>query len=381
MTSLFLAEAKSGLTNLIGHKSLPVSTRGSMADIRKKHKGYVEGNIKQYSLLGSQNAISKTGTPISTGTQTEFKPKKESSTETEFKPPPPTEAKLDKDAVKGTETKLDKDAVKQPEEKEAEPTPNAKEPAEKPPFDVSSQDGKQAFQAYAKYLAEKYTQKIAQIEIDKIYQESGAFSVAIRAINKMEQAIDRFNKDTTAKFAQWLNNAVSDLVGGVISGIADTMKNLLKGAITFGTGGGGIIIGELSGRLMDDVKGIIVQASSFKNDYVGNIQSLIEDLFSVGGRSWKTKYAKVKAEWEKRNKEIEADTKQRKEQAEKWLTSPEGKEYTKWEKDYYKNNKKINLNEITKKYNELFKKYQDRIKKERDFVKEHTNELGDFDIS
>lgn len=374
MTSRFLYEAKTGLITLQGNKPTSISTRGSISHIRESQKAYVEGNIRQYSLLGSQNAISKSGNPIETraqGVQTKFvKPetaaegtpttfvKPESvSTETKFKK---TEEMIAKDIAKKVEEDLKKKELEQ-----EEISRKAKEPAEKPPFDIDSPEGKQDFKNYVKYLSDKYTQKIAQIEIDKIYQESGAFSVAIRAINKMEKAIDRFNQNKTSKFAEWLNNEVSDLLGTAISEVSDFMKNIIKGVITTGTGGPGIIVGELTGRLIDEVKETIKSAARFKRDYVGNLQKLIDELFSIGGRSWESKYAKIKAEWTRKNKEIEETTQRMKKEAEAFLNSPEGREWKEWERTHT-SGKDIMAN--SKKYDELKKKYKERIERAKEFI-------------
>jgi hypothetical protein len=140
------------------------------------------------------------------------------------------------------------------------------------------------------------------------------------------------------------------------------MKNLLKGVITAGTGGIGFIAGEFAGAGIDAVRGILQEATSFKTDTISHLRNSIDELFQVGGYRWKQKYASLKAEWEKKQRELDKKRREMEGTAKGWLASKEYAEYRKWKKEH----PKATINEDTKKFNELKKKYEDRIKKERE---------------
>ena len=391
MASMFLARAKTGTLGLKSYKH-PISTQSGMDGIREAHKNYVEGNIRQYAMLGSQNAIQKSGTTISSSTQTETEFKPPSSTETTFHPVTRrilggaggvrkvfeineqgdvVEKKTLGEGGAGQRKVFEAKIGDTPEEPESTggggapaPKPTPVKPSENPPFDVISSDGKKAFQEYAQYLADKYTQPIAQVKIDEIYEDSTAFSLAIRSINKLEQAIDRFESDKASGFAQWLNNAVSDLLGKVLGKIIDTIKDALKGVLTYGTGGAGFVVGELAGAGIDEVRNILQGLTSFKQDYIGSIRKAIEDLFSIGGIKWKSKYAKIKAEWDRKNKEIEEKMKKMKDEADAWFSSQEYREFQKWKKEH----PNATLNEESNKFYELQNRWRERVRNIRESV-------------
>ena len=328
----FLAEAKTG--NLTPERT----------------KNYVEGNIKQYDMLGSQNAIASLGL---TQNETTLIKDITKAIQTTLKLPD----KPDKPLL-GQTRKVLPVSPGTPTEPEVKPNPKAKEPNSKPPFDVLTPGGLQEYKVYAKYLVEKYGERYVQKDIDDMYNESGAFSLAIKTIRKLEQAIVKFENNPSAKFAQWLNNTVSDLLGTILSTITDTLKNALKGVIAFGTGGTGLVGGEIVGAGVDEVKKIINNMASFRSDIVGNLRYTIDQLFEIGDRksAWRRKYAEMKAEWQKIDEKNEQLSKESKD----FLDSPEGKEWQQWQKDHpsgkdaQKNGKKLE---------ELKKKYKERLEK------------------
>ena len=380
MASNLLLQAKAGTLPLREYKS--VSNKGSITDIRDRHKNYVEGNIRQYAMMGSQNAIQKSGSTtasVSTQTETTFKPTSSqgTSTETEFRKPTGKDGLLGRTRkvleaeVSGTETTFKPKAA----------NPNAVEPSEKPPFDVQQPQGKQAFEAYAKYLAEKYTRPIAQVKIDDIFNDSGAFSLAIASIRKMELAIKKFETHPTAGFAQFLAGAVNDILTGIVSSILDKLKDVVEKVLQKDVPGNiGKIAEKFSGVAFNTVKGILGNVLNFKNDYVQNLKTTINELFEVGGYAWKRKYRELADMWDKQQEEIDKRQAEEKEAANRWLNSPEGREWTAWYENYRKTHKTINMNETSAKQEYYRKKYEDRLKKEEEAARKAKEALSGQDF-
>jgi len=234
--------------------------------------GVVEGNIKQYDLTGA-------GVPLPKISESPMELKLDElkkEVETTLKPP-------------GTETTL-----KPPVEPVKEPI---KKPNQSPPFNLTIQEGKANFKQWVEFMINRYTQVMAQREIDNVYEDSVTFTLAYEAIRKIELSIDSYNNMAGSGFAKWFNNIISELLSKVLSGIIDGAKKAIQGILTAGTGGMGFIVGEVAGAGMDELKGYLNGLVDFKTDFVGKAQETINKIINMKP-GWKSALEITKKQYE-----------------------------------------------------------------------------------
>ena len=397
--------------------------------------GVLDGNIKKYSMLGSQNAIIQT--PVITsdgGTQTELIPRPYTpAVPTTFQPgltpgtpfQPGTRPIL-RGATLNNKTNIQK-PIQTPESAFADlvaakvlaalkhtelapssgtsgggtsgggtggtapgeiandddvPHPNTKEPNDKPPFDVLNDAGNKEFQEYAKYLVKRYGRIHIQKDIDDLLTESAAFSLAVQTIKQMERAIEQFENNPYAKAQQIMLN-ISDvlikfflpkIIDLILGSIADYLPPVPKD-ITDSNLHRDTKINELVKEGMNEIKNIILSTIGIKSDFVSGLRNAIDKIFELGDKknAWKKKYAVMKAEWLKKRAEMDKIQQEAKNESDAFLSSPEGKEYTAFA-NAHPSGKDIMAK--TKKYDEMKKKYKERLERQAKASKEEEDNYG-----
>jgi hypothetical protein len=275
-----------------------ISNAGRVSDIRKRdpQQIFTTGGIPRYSMLGSQNAISYVPVAYpskSTGTQTD------ASTGTETgaggagerkKPILPGMTKKDTGSGEGLygTTQTDESKISMgvrkvlEEEKEAkakadEEKKKAVEPNEKPPFDLSNAEGKQAMEDYRKYVLQRYGEDAGKLKADEVRIDSEGFTLALKSWKQINRAISSFNLDDKRRWTEWANNTFKKYGDDII------------GALSLGAGtlypGSKAIIDEIA----NEVKKF---KPKDEKDFVGAMKQLQTKMFE-GRPEWRKKIDKL----------------------------------------------------------------------------------------
>jgi hypothetical protein len=251
-----------------GHFSLqplrPMKIEGGIGNIRVLYLGR-EGNIRKYSMLGSQNAITET-------------------------PPVWDEKKLADDIAK----KIEKSILPGQTKKEPTPAPTpapsptpapapSPEPAPgkelpkpsiPPPYLLPSQ--RPLMDQWNEYLKSRYGEKESLPYVDKVVDESEEFSsVAVVYKYLLDQL--RTAQSTKNKTSEWVRNRAIELSQFALEGINALIKTKVSNKV------GQAIIGKIK----DEVSKQIGKSST---DIEGDIKRAMDSLF-VGNEKWKSKIA------------------------------------------------------------------------------------------
>lgn len=271
--SEFLFNAKTGLVD--ARPTRMISNKGGIEEIRKRTKKQLRsGGFNTYSMLGSQNAMSaepenKLEIDIEFG---EEPPTVEPAPEL---PPEPKEKtnlpdQTNKELLGGSGGKQSEASKEAMEERKRE---EAKEPSVKPPFDLSSEQGKKELQTYKEYLKLRYGKDIGRMRSDELEKDSQGFTVALKAYREINKQISAFNKDDGRRWSQWARNTFVKFADQIIDAIsmgASSVAPEAKGAI-------------------DSIQFIVKQFKpTDQKDFVGSMKELQRKLFE-GKPEWKDK--------------------------------------------------------------------------------------------
>lgn len=321
-----MAEIKTGQFSL--HHPKPMKIKGGISSVRKIYAGR-EGNIWKYSMLGSQNAI--TETPEIPKTEAEKKEeKKKDETKladdiakkviddmTKQEEAKRKEEEAKKEAQKGLlggggkgtqseSSKIIQELTKKEREKEAkaeaekkaeeERSANAKLPAEAPPYDLMTEQGKAQLEELDKYYVDKFGKKESAIKRMELKEDSEGFTLAIEMIRKINREITAFNRDDARRWKQWANNILVEFGDKIIDYLG---KGTQLALAEFGG-----IPPPASAPVIDKVKDILKYFKPTEpQDFVRAMKELQAKLLE-GKPHWKAKWnAIAKASFEKKMKE------------------------------------------------------------------------------
>lgn len=294
-----LASRTGGVPRVLDRR---ISNAGRLHDIRKRdpQQIFTTGGIPRYSTLGSQNAISyvpiaypskSAGTQTDSGTGTETgaggggeqkKPilpgmtKKDTGTGTGLLGTTQSESSKTTMAIRKLmeEEKAKEQAAKK---KEEEAKTSAVEPGEKPPFDLSSPEGKKAMEDYSTYVTERYGGDAGRLKADEIKIDSEGFTVALQAWRQINKEMNAFNKDDKRRWSQWASNTFKEYGDDIAKALAFGSNILYPG----------------SKKIIDDIYN---EVKKFKptdeKDFVGSMQQLQAKLFE-GRPEWKNKLNQI----------------------------------------------------------------------------------------
>lgn len=274
-----------------------ISNKGRLAEIRERDPQQIfkYGGISKFSMLGSQNAISYVPIAYQTkeaGTQTILpgQTRKDSGTGTGPGVPPEekkgllgggTQSEASKTAM-GVRKILEEEKAKEQEakKKEQEERKKAVEPAEKPPFDLSTSEGKKQLEAYQTYLVQRYGEDAGQIKADETKTDSEGFTAAFVSWKRISKKIREFKFDDTRQFLEFANNTLVEFGDDII----DALK---FGASTIYPG---------SKAIIDKVAGFAKKYKpKDKQDFVAGMKELQNKLFE-GRPEWKRKLGEIVSE-------------------------------------------------------------------------------------
>lgn len=267
--SNFLINAKTGLIDLKPTKM--ISNKGGIEDIRKRTKAQLrDAGFNTYSMLGSQNAISA---------EPEKGNKIEIDIEIAEEPAPAPEPKEKEILPGGTQKKPliggtgGKQSEKSKEQSEERKRDEAKEPNDRPPFDLSSAEGKKELQIYKEYLKMRYGKDVGRMKVDELEKDSQGFTVALKAWREINKQISAFNKDDARRWTEWANNTFVKFGNEIID------------ALSFGAT---VLAPEAKGAI-DSIKKLLKQFKpTNEKDFVGSMKELQHKLFE-GKPEWKSK--------------------------------------------------------------------------------------------
>jgi hypothetical protein len=210
----FMFNAKAGLLN--GQPSRRISNKGSIEDIRKRMKEQLlPGGFRTYGMLGSQNAMST----AQTATITPVEPAKPAEPVEPVAPgggggggdQPPS-----KETMGGSGGKQSEESKEVMEERERE---SAVEPAERPPYDLSTAAGKQDLKTYIEYVKKRYGKDVGRQRSEELQKDSEGFTIALKAWRQINKEIIAYNKDDNRQWKQWANNTLVDFADDIIEGL------------------------------------------------------------------------------------------------------------------------------------------------------------------
>lgn len=275
-----------GKIGLVGLASRGIPNRGSISDIRK-YTNYVDGNIQYYSLLGSQNAIPKTGDyPVAPDKPPEKTPTKEDIIDDIAKRISDDISKRDEDRSKSDkDAKIEEDKkqaqIKEEEEKrkaeEEKASETIVEPDNQPPFILP--DEKQDQLAYENYLKVRYgTNATSKIEIDKERKETKLFNQAVKIVNDLNTQITKYNSDNAQLWKDHFYNTIVKFGNFAIDAISDLAK---------------VTTGGRANVIIDKVRDVIKYLSPKESkDFVGAIRE-IQNAIITSNPNWSKKWKKL----------------------------------------------------------------------------------------
>lgn len=305
-----LASRTGGVPRVLDRR---ISNAGRVSDIRQRdpQQIFTTGGIPKYSMLGSQNAISYV--PIAylskdTGTQTD-KEKKDAGTDAGTDARPllgTTQSEASKKAMKerasegllgttqseASKTAMgvrkileeDKARTKEEEEKARAERESAVEPSEKPPYDLSSPEGKKALDDYEEYVMKRYGKDAGKLKADETKVDSEGFTATLNAWRSINKEITAFNRDDARRWGEWANNTFKKYGDQIIDVLSIGAGTLYPG----------------SKALITEVSQLVKQFKpSDEKDFVGSMKQLQAKLFE-GRPEWKKKVNEiVKISWDK----------------------------------------------------------------------------------
>ena len=278
-----------------------ISNAGRLHDIRQRDPQQIfkTGGIQKFSMLGSQNAISYVPIAYQTkemGTQTILpgQTRKDSGTGTGTGPDEPgtgtgpskgllgtTQSESSKTTMAIRKLMEDEKAKEQEaKKKEQEARKAAVEPSEKPPFDLSTSEGRKALEDYKAYLLQHYGEESGQIKADEITEDSQGFTAMFIAWRKIAKEIRAFKFDDTRQFLEWANNTVVEFGNDIVDALAFGASTIYPGSK--------IIINEISTAIKKF-------KPKNKEDFVAGMKELQNKLLE-GRPEWKQKLGQIVSE-------------------------------------------------------------------------------------
>lgn len=268
-----LLNAKAGLVNV--KPARMISNKGSIGDIRKRTKAMLRPpGFPKYGMLGSQNAMSSEA-PKENKIEIDIEITDENPP-IEPKPVEPVEPKPIEPTPEPKEPliggKGGKQSEKSKEEMEQRKRDEAKAPASKPPYDLSTKVGQDDLKAYIEYIKLRYSNKeTIRDKIEELEKDSAGFTMAIKTYRQINKQISAFNKDQANTWKQWANNILVEFGDDIIDA-------LQKGAM------------KVAPQMKVAIEGIKKILQHFKptemKDFVNSMKQIQDKLFE-GKPEWK----------------------------------------------------------------------------------------------
>jgi hypothetical protein len=192
-TLMMLAKTGSLTTN----HARPISNKGTVNDIRRRTEASLrKAGFPKYAMLGSGNAItdqSSGSEPLEIEIDIPGLGPGGAAPAAPAAPAPPPEDDKKKSILPG---RTQSDASK------------AVKPNHSPPYNLETPEGKKQLAEYQGYLMDRYGSTEGRAKADEVEADSRGFTKAYKTNREINIKITQFNRDQSAMWKQWANNAI-----------------------------------------------------------------------------------------------------------------------------------------------------------------------------